>query len=79
MKSLLGSVGGREDAALAAYDAGLTHARAWLTWGDFREPAEFIETIPFTETRGYVQGVLRNADMYRRLYGAQPLDRAAAH
>jgi soluble lytic murein transglycosylase len=71
LKSLLGSVGGREDAALAAYDAGLTHVRAWLTWGDFREPAEFIETVPFTETHGYVQGVLRNADMYRRLYGAQ--------
>lgn len=80
LKSLLGSVGGREDAALAAYDAGLTHARAWLTWGEFREPAEFIETIPFTETRGYVQGVLRNAEMYRKLYkGAEPVERAASH
>jgi soluble lytic murein transglycosylase len=71
LKSLLAQVGGREDAALAAYDAGLTHARAWLAWGDFREPAEFIETIPFTETHSYVQGVLRNADVYRRLYGGQ--------
>lgn len=79
LKSLLGQVGGREDAALAAYDAGLTHVRAWLTWGDFREPAEFIETIPFTETHSYVQGVLRNADMYRRLYGADPVQHAAAH
>jgi soluble lytic murein transglycosylase len=71
LKSLLSSVGGREDAALAAYDGGLTHVRAWLTWGEFREPAEFIETIPFTETHGYVQSVLRNAEMYRRLYGGQ--------
>jgi soluble lytic murein transglycosylase len=69
LKSLLTQVGGREDAALAAYDAGLTHVRAWLTWGDFHEPAEFIETIPFTETHSYVQGVLRNAEVYRRLYG----------
>jgi soluble lytic murein transglycosylase len=69
LKSLLSQVGGREEAALAAYDAGPTHAKAWLAWGDFREPAEFIETIPFTETHGYVQSVLRNADMYRRLYG----------
>ena len=76
-KSLLSQVGGREDAALAAYDAGLSRVRAWLTWGDFREPAEFIETVPFTETRSYVQGVLRNADIYRRLYGAQPVQRAA--
>ena len=78
LKSLLAAVGGREDAALAAYDAGLTHARAWLTWGDFREPVEFIETVPFTETHAYVQGVLRNADMYRRLYGAPAVERAAA-
>jgi soluble lytic murein transglycosylase len=57
------------EAALAAYDAGMTRAKAWLTWGDFQEPAEFMETIPFTETHSYVQGVLRNADVYRRLYG----------
>jgi peptidoglycan lytic transglycosylase len=68
LKSLTTSVGGRVEAALAAYDGGLTRARAWLTWGDFREPAEFIETVPFSETHSYVQGVLRNADVYRRLY-----------
>jgi soluble lytic murein transglycosylase len=27
-----------------------------------------VESIPFTETRDYVQAVLRNAEMYRRLY-----------
>jgi soluble lytic murein transglycosylase len=27
-----------------------------------------VESIPFTETRDYVQAVLRNADVYRRLY-----------
>ena len=37
----------------------------------FREPAEFIESIPFTETREYVQSVLRNAAVYRQLYGTQ--------
>jgi soluble lytic murein transglycosylase len=71
LKSLTNSVGGRVEAALAAYDGGLTRAKAWLTWGDFREPAEFIETVPFSETHSYVQGVLRNADIYRRLY-AEP-------
>jgi soluble lytic murein transglycosylase len=68
LKTLTSQVNGRTEAALAAYDAGLTRARAWLTWGDFREPAEFIETVPFSETRDYVQTVLRNADVYRRLY-----------
>lgn len=72
LKSLTNQTGGKLEAALAAYDAGLTHARTWLGWGDFREPAEFIETVPFTETRNYVQTVLRNADIYRRLYGAEP-------
>ena len=29
---------------------------------------EFVENIPFKETKGYVQGVIRNAAQYRRLY-----------
>ena len=31
-----------------------------------------MESIPFTETRDYVQAVLRNAEMYRRLYENTP-------
>lgn len=53
---------------LAAYNAGPNRAETWITWGDFKEPGEFVETIPFTETRGYVQSVLRNREMYRKLY-----------
>jgi soluble lytic murein transglycosylase len=71
LKSLTNQTGGNVEAALAAYDAGLTRARAWLGWGEFREPAEFVETVPFSETRNYVQTVLRNADVYRRLYGSE--------
>jgi soluble lytic murein transglycosylase len=56
---------------LAAYNAGSTRVENWLTWASFREPAEFIETIPFTETRNYVLAVLRNARLYRRLYSAE--------
>ncbi|MCU1339197.1 MAG: Lytic transglycosylase, catalytic [Bryobacterales bacterium] len=65
-------LGGHTEAALAAYNAGMTRAKSWLTWGDFKEPAEFVETVPFTQTRGYIQAVLRNADAYRRIYGPQP-------
>jgi soluble lytic murein transglycosylase len=68
LKSVAASLGGRWEAALAAYNAGLTRANTWLTWGDFQEPAEFIETVPVSQTRNYVQVVLRNADVYRRLY-----------
>jgi soluble lytic murein transglycosylase len=68
LRQMIDSLDGDLAAALAAYNAGKSRADRWLTWGPFREPAEFIETIPFTETRDYVQTVLRNADMYRRLY-----------
>jgi soluble lytic murein transglycosylase len=43
----------------------------WIKWADFQEPAEFVETIPFNETRDYVQSVLRNAAAYRRIYGTK--------
>jgi soluble lytic murein transglycosylase len=29
---------------------------------------EFVESIPFTETREYVQAIMRNAVLYRLLY-----------
>lgn len=58
----------RWEAVLAAYNAGPSRAAAWSRWSDFREPSEFIESIPFTQTRDYVQIVLRNADLYHRLY-----------
>lgn len=59
---------GDVDFALAAYNAGPSRAQLWRTWGPYSEPAEFIETVPFRETRAYIQLVLRNADVYRRLY-----------
>lgn len=65
----LDELGGDVEAALAAYNGGKSRVDVWTTWGPFREPAEFIETIPFTETRTYVQVVLANAEVYRRLYG----------
>jgi soluble lytic murein transglycosylase len=69
-RSMLDKNGGSVEQTLAAYNAGPNRLAEWLTWNNtYREPAEFIESIPFTETRDYVQGVLRNAEMYRRLYG----------
>lgn len=68
-RSMLDKNGGSMEQTLAAYNAGPNHAAEWITWNKYREPAEFIESIPFTETRDYVQGVMRNAEMYRRLYG----------
>jgi soluble lytic murein transglycosylase len=68
LKQVVSQFNGSVELALAAYNAGAHRAKEWITWGEFDEPAEFVETIPFTETRGYVQSVLRNRDMYQRLY-----------
>ena len=68
LRSMLASQGGKVEQTLAAYNAGPNRVVEWMAWSHYREPAEFVESIPFTETRDYVQAVLRNAEMYRRLY-----------
>ena len=60
---------GSPEAALAAYNAGEDRVASWKAGQNFAEAAEFVDTIPFTETREYVQIVTRNAAIYRRLYG----------
>ena len=58
---------------LAAYNAGPGRVKEWNTWGTYREPAEFVESIPFNETREYVQAVVRNADLYKEIYTNKPV------
>jgi soluble lytic murein transglycosylase len=67
-RSLLNQLNGEVELALAAYNAGKSRVDQWRQRGTFREPSEFIETIPIDQTRTYVQVVLRNADVYRRFY-----------
>jgi soluble lytic murein transglycosylase len=59
------------EAALAAYNAGEDRVAAWQSGQQYGELPEFVESIPFTETREYVQIVLRNAAIYRELYGGK--------
>lgn len=68
LKEVIDQFDGDLELALAAYNAGATRAKTWITWEEFPEPAAFVETIPFTETRGYVQAVLRNRETYRKIY-----------
>lgn len=69
LKEVLERAGGQAEFALAGYNAGESRVSRWKGLGPFRDVEEFVETIPFSETRGYVQAVLRNESMYRRLYG----------
>jgi len=78
LRGLLDQLGGSWEETLAAYNAGKSRVNEWESWATFREPAEFVETIPFTETREYVQSVLRNAELYRRIYGDRISEAATA-
>ncbi len=60
---------GSPEAAAAAYNAGEDRIAAWKTERNYEEIPELVESIPFTETREYVQIVLRNAQLYRMIYG----------
>jgi peptidoglycan lytic transglycosylase len=60
---------GSPEAAAAAYNAGEDRISAWKAERNYEEIPELVESIPFTETREYVQIVLRNAQLYRMIYG----------
>jgi soluble lytic murein transglycosylase len=71
-KQMIEGNGGKVEYALAAYNAGSNRVADWLTNGQYQDMPEFVESIPFTETREYVQAILRNVQVYKKLYG-QPV------
>lgn len=68
LRQVLDRYGGQPEYALAAYNAGDVPVRQWMAVGDYKDIAEFVESIPYSETREYVQAILRNREMYRALY-----------
>lgn len=58
---------GRVEFVAVAYNAGPGRVPQW-TASLPSEMDEFVEAIPFRETKGYVQGIIRNSAQYRRLY-----------
>ena len=68
LQELLERFPGRVDAAVAAYNAGTAPVTRWLARPGADDPDQFIESIPYQETRGYVRSVLRNRELYRALY-----------
>jgi soluble lytic murein transglycosylase len=67
---LLNRFGGSYILTAAAYNAGPSRARDWIyTYGDPRLPdvdvIDWIESVPFDETRNYIMRVLENTQIYR--------------
>lgn len=60
---------GSPEAALGAFNAGEDRVAAWQAERHADELPELVESVPFTETREYIQIVLRNAEVYRLIYG----------
>ena len=50
----------------------------WRSGAPFHGMDEFVESIPFTETREYVQGIVRNEMIYRDLAAHRPASKAPA-
>ncbi|MFQ5586277.1 MAG: transglycosylase SLT domain-containing protein [Thermodesulfobacteriota bacterium] len=69
LRRLLERFDGSVPYALAAYNAGPGRVSSWLEGRQGGDMDEFIEDIPFRETRNYVKKVLGYYDAYRRLYG----------
>jgi soluble lytic murein transglycosylase len=62
---------GSQILTFASYNAGPGNARKWLeAYGDPRspnvDPIDWVERIPFSETRNYVQRVIENLNVYRK-------------
>ncbi len=67
LRQTLDKFGGITEYALAAYDAGDSRVEEWEAAGPYQGIDEFVESIPFTETRGYVESILRNMETYKAI------------
>jgi soluble lytic murein transglycosylase len=78
LDGLLATFNGSYVLSIAAYNAGPGKVQQWLdSFGDPRQPGidpvDWIEEIPYEETRNYVQRVLENLQIYRLRIGNRSL------
>ena len=67
LRQMMDRFGGVQEYALAAYNAGDSRVADWEAAGPYQGMDEFVESIPFTQTREYVEAILRNMEMYRAI------------
>jgi soluble lytic murein transglycosylase len=78
LREMLDEFGGNPEYAFAAYNAGDYRVTAWKADGTYHGMDDFVESIPFTQTREYVQAILRNEAMYRELNSASGVKPASS-
>jgi soluble lytic murein transglycosylase len=67
LRQMLDRFGGVQEYALAAYNAGDNRVTDWQSAGPYQGMDEFVESIPFTQTREYVEAILRNEETYKAI------------
>ncbi len=67
LRQMLDHLGNVPEYALAAYNAGESRVVDWQSAGPYQGMDEFVESIPFTQTREYVQAILRNVETYKAI------------
>ena len=67
LKQMMDRFGGVQEYALAAYNAGDSRVVDWEAAGPYHGMDEFVESIPFTQTREYVESILRNEETYKAI------------
>lgn len=70
VEQLLQQFNGNLMYAVAAYNAGPQAVTGWIAKSNGRDPDEWVELIPYQETRQYVKRVLRSYREYHRLGGS---------
>ncbi len=54
--------------ALAAYNAGIGNVSKWIKQGTIKADGRDLENIPYKETNMYVRKILKDYNIYKRLY-----------
>src|SRR5258705_3838260 len=72
LREMIDRFGGKIERAVAAYNAGPHRVAVWNLARPGMSAEEFVDSIPFSETRIYVMTVLASQEQYRRIYSLAP-------
>jgi soluble lytic murein transglycosylase len=78
LREMIDRFGGKIERAVAAYNAGPHRVAVWSLARPGMTAEEFVDSIPFSETRLYVMTVLASQEQYRRIYSLPPSPSAGA-